>query len=386
MKLTCTRENFKKAIINSEKITAKQNTLPILNNLLFEAEKGCLKISATNLEIGIIIKIGANIEDIGKITIPAKIVSGLVNNLPNIEKIELISIGQNLKIKAGSIKAEIKGMAAEEFPLIPKKTTDFQLNLPTKELKKIILRALASASINEARQELAGINLILTEKELFFASTDSFRLSESRLALKKENTDAALYDILLKRGKSIIIPLATASEVSRIMSNTDDEGRVEIAIEEGQIFIDINGVTLVSRLINGKYPEYKHIIPKEFKTRIVGEKNALQGALRTASIFSAGRAGEVAVRINSLEKKLIIGAKSVETGENTSELKVDVSGADQEAVFNAKYLLDGISAMETSKVALLFNSESSPAAIKEIDEKTGEVLEDYVYIAMPIKN
>jgi DNA polymerase III subunit beta len=143
---------------------------------------------------------------------------------------------------------------------------------------------------------------------------------------------------------------------------------------------------VVSRLINGKYPEYKHIMPKDYKTRTVLDKNIFQNAVKMASIFASGKSSEISIKIDAQSKKIFIGAKSAETGENSTELKFDIMGPSQEVIFNSRYLLDGINSILTSKVALLLNSESTPAALKEIDEQTGEVLDDFTYIVMPIKN
>jgi len=385
MKLICTQDNFKKAILNSERVVSRQTTLPILNNILFEAEKGVFKLSATNLEIGVVVKIGAKIEKEGKITIPAKLLGNFINNLPMGENISLEIIDQNLKIKSGSVKSIIKGLPASDFPLIPYKSSDFQLNLPAIELKNIISKIITSVSLTESRQELTGINLILKEKKLFFASTDSFRLSECRLKLDEKNINSESYSNFINKKDNIIIPAATMVELMRIISN-NDEGEVKIAIEDGQIFFETNGTMLVSRLINGKYPEYKHILPKDFKTRVVGEKNQIQGAVKMASIFSNNKTSEIALKIAQDEKKVFIEAKSSEVGENSSELKLDITGPSQEVILNSKYLLDGINTATTSKIAILINSGSTPVALKEINEQNGEVLEDYVYIVMPIKN
>jgi len=384
MKLTCTQDNFKKAIFNSERIVSKQSTLPILNNILFETEKGGLKFSATNLEIGVSVQVGAKIEKEGKITIPAKLISNFVNNLPQGENITLEVVEQNLKIKSGSAKATIKGLSADDFPLLPKKSTNFILNIPSLKLKNIISKVVTCVAFNETRQELTGVNLILKEKEILFAATDSFRLIESKLELAEENIKED-YQIFLSKRNNLIIPANTLVELARIIS-TDTESNVKIAFEEGQAFFEIDGTSIVSRLINGKYPEYKHIMPSEFKTRIVGEKNLIQGAIKIASIFSNGKTSEVVLKIDADTNKTLVEARSVEIGENSSELNLDITGLSQEIVFNSKYLLDGINTVNTSKVALLCNSASSPVAIKEINEKTGEVLEDCVYIVMPIKS
>lgn len=385
MKLTCTQENFKKAIFNLERVASRQTTLPILNNILFETEKGGLKLSATNLEIGAFVKIGAKVEKEGKITIPAKLISNFVANLPGGDIIDIEMANQSLKIKSGLAKAIIKGLPADDFPLIPQKQGDFQIQLEGSVLKTIINKTVVAIAFNEARPELTGINLILKEKELLFAATDSFRLAEEKLQLDDKSMNLELYKALISKKENIIIPASTMLEVARIIS-TDEQKEVKIAIEEGQIFFEFEGTMLVSRLINGKYPEYAHIIPKEFKTRIVGDRNLIQGAVKMANVFASGKTSEIALKINAEEGHVFIDARSVEVGENSTELKLDITGPSQEVIFNAKYLLDGINTVATSKVAILLNSNSSPVALKEIDEKNGEVLESYTYIVMPIKN
>ncbi|MCX6763617.1 MAG: DNA polymerase III subunit beta [Candidatus Moranbacteria bacterium] len=382
MKITCTQENFKKAIFNTERVVSKQTTLPILNNILFEADKGGLKLSATNLEIGVVTKIGAKVEKDGKITIPARLISSFIGSLPPGENIILETADQNLKIKSGSVKAVIKGLPASDFPLIPQREVDFQLALSGETLKAVISKISSSVAINETRPELTGVNLILKEKELFFASTDSFRLSENRVSLEKTKD---LYKTLIEKQESVIIPATTLLELNRIIPS-EEESQVKISIEEGQIFFEVDGTKIVSRLINGKYPEYKHILPKNYQTRAVVSKEKIQSAVRMAIIFTSGKTSEIAVKTSQESGLITIEAKSVEVGENTSELKGDIQGPSQEVVLNAKYLLDGLSVMATSQIALLINSGTSPVALKEIDEQKGEVLDDFVYIVMPIKS
>jgi DNA polymerase III subunit beta len=388
MKIICTQENFKNAIFNSERVVSKQTTLPILNNILFETEKGGLKLSATNLEIGIEVKIGAKIEKEGKISLPARLVSNFINNLPNKdteENVFLEANNQELKIKSGSTRATIKGLPADDFPLIPKRKTEHLLKLSGHEIKNAITQVISCAALNETRQELTGVSLILTRDALFFAATDSFRLAEKKLELTKENKNSEGYKKFIEKKDSVIIPANTLMELSRIISNNEN-AEVEMAIEESQIFFELNGTQIISRLINGKYPEYKHIIPKEFKTRGVIEREDFQGAIKMASLFSAGKTSELTFKIDPAKKKSIIEAKSVELGEGISELALDATGQAQEVLFNSRYLLDGVNTIATSKVAVLINSASTPVALKEIDEQTGKVLENYIYIVMPIKN
>jgi DNA polymerase-3 subunit beta len=383
MKLTCTQEKFKKAILNAEKVTSKQNTLPILNNILFETENNTLKVIATNLEIGISNQVGAKIEEEGRITVPAKLISNFVNNLPSGENIQIEVNNQDLRIKSGFSKAIIKGMFADEFPLLPKKNTEYILILSSLKLKNIINKVIGCVAVNETRQELTGVNFVFTENEIFFASTDSFRLIEDKIILEEKNKKEN-YLNFIKSKNNIIVPANTLTEISRVINNDVDED-ISVAIEEGQIFFEIGGVGIVSRLINGKYPEYKHIIPNDFQTKIIGEKNIIQGAVKMSSVFSKTKNSEIVFKINSEEEKFSIEARSVECGENSTELNLDVTGPSQEVVFNAKYFLDGINIINTKKIAILMNNESSPVAIKEVDEKTNEVMDKFIYIVMPIK-
>ena len=385
MKLICTYENFKKAISNCERVVSKKNTLPILNNLLFEVEKGGLKISATNLEIGIIVKIGAKIEKEGRITIPAKIISSFSNNLLGGDNIILETIEDKLKIKSGSNKAVIKGVITDDFPLIPVKKTEYLLTVSGLKFKEMLAKIMPAAAINEARQELTGINLIFQEKKLLFAATDSFRLAEYEMAISEENINQENYTAFISQKENIIIPSATLIEINRIIYD-NEEGKIKIAIEDGQIFFEIGEVRMVSRLINGKYPEYKHIMPKEYKTEMIGSKSLAQNAVKMASVFSLGNAGEITLKIDQEAKKFLMLSSGEDTGESSTELNFKAQGPSQEIVFNARYLLDGINVITTSKMAILANSEATPVAIKEVDEKTGKIMGNFTYIVMPVKN
>ncbi|MFZ2626362.1 MAG: DNA polymerase III subunit beta [Candidatus Moraniibacteriota bacterium] len=386
MKLICTQDNFKKAIINSERIVSKQNTLPILNNILLEANKGYLKISATNLEIGIEIKIGAKVEKEGKITIPARLLSSFSANLTEGENMDIDVVDQNLKIKNGLTKAMIKGFSAEDFPLIPQKSTDYILNIEISKLKDIFSKLLISVAHNEARQELMGMNVIFGEKELFFAATDGFRLSEYILKIGENDVNRELYSEFMEKNKNIIIPINTLVELNRIISNNVDDKTVKVFIEEGQIFFELGGIKIVSRLINGKYPEYKHIMPETYKTTIIGDKRVLQNALKIAGVFVNNKSSEVVLKIDTEVGNILIDTKSAEVGENSTEIKFEVLGESQEIVFNLKYLMEGIGVLTTNKLALLANSDSSPVAIREVSGESVDILADYTYIIMPIKN
>jgi len=389
MKLTCIQDNLKKSIQACEKVVTKRNTLPILNNLLLEADKNSLKIEATNLEIGIIAKIGAKVEKTGRIAVPAKLISSFFSNLPSGEKISLeTDKEENLKIKSGSNKTIIKSNIADDFPLIPLKVKEFILKIPAIFFRMIFSKVSPAIAINEARQELTGFNLILKEEELFWAATDSFRLSEYKLERKNIEVDEAEYMRVAQNGSEIIIPFNVLAEINRIIStdlNMEDNNKINISIEEGQIFFEFNRIKIVSRLINGKYPEYKHIIPNKYETKLICDKITLQNGIKLAGLFASGNSNEIRLKIDSQKKNVFLLASGSETGENSTELKYDAHGPSQEVVFNAKYLLDGVLAVSTKEVMILINNDTSPIAIKEVSGKTKEELNDFIYIVMPIK-
>jgi DNA polymerase-3 subunit beta len=331
-----------------------------------------------------VVKVAAKVEKEGKVTIPAKLISNFSNNLPSGENVTLELADQSLKIKSGAYKAVLKGLSANDFPLIPRKKTEFILKLQAATLKQILAKIMVSTAVNEARVELTGVNLIFSPQTLTFAATDSFRLAEYSLKIDDASCNKEIYKAFIEKRPSIIVPANTLTELSRIIPN-DSDGFIEIYAEEGQIFFEFEGTRLVSRLVNGKFPEYKHIMPKEYKSRIVGEKSALLSAVKMASVFASSRNSEISLKIDASAKKVLIGAKSAEVGENSTELKFDIVGPSQEVVFNARYLLDGINTISSSKLAVLLNSESTPVGIKEINEQTGEILDGYTYIVMPIK-
>jgi DNA polymerase-3 subunit beta len=377
MKLICTQENFKKAISNTERVIGKQITLPILENILLETEQGMLKVSATNLEIGVVFKIGAKVEKEGKITVPAKIISNFSVNLPASETVFLETKNSVLEVKSGGYEAQIKGLGAQEFPIIPESENDFLFTILGTFLKNAIAKLLLCTATDSTRPELTGINISFFDKEIRLAATDSFRLAEFVVNIEKTKN----YEVFISRVKSVIVPAQTLAEVARI---TDEEEKVKITIAENQIFFQSGAAKIVSRLINGKYPEYKHIIPQKFVTQAMIVKEDLARAVKIASFFASSKTGEIIFEVK--EKKVIVKSQSVEAGENKSELRAEVSGPDQTIVFNSRYILDGINSVNTNSLDLFINNNASPAVIRMVDEKTIKPEERFTYVVMPIKN
>ncbi|KKP59042.1 MAG: polymerase III subunit beta protein [Candidatus Moranbacteria bacterium GW2011_GWF2_34_56] len=378
MKLVCTQENFKKAISIVDKITAKQITLPILKNILIETKDGRLFFSATNLEIGIIIKIGAKIEREGKIAIPSKLISEFISNLPQEENIEIELNGQILNINCGKYKAKINCLDSEDFPIIPERKGVYQFSIKNDIFKDIINKSLSSVSLNDIRVEFTGVNLSFFDEKIYFASTDSFRLSEYEVGIKENEAYKQIKE------STAIIPAETLRELSKILHNSNDNEETVVTIENNQIFFDIGDIKMVSRLINGKYPPYKQIIPNSFKTEILINKGELLQSIKIASVFTKKTDGEINIIIEN-DKNLVVKSSLQESGENQTDLLIEKTGENQDFVLNPRYLIDGLNVMDGTNIKIMINDSFSPIILKMVNDKGGKTVDNFIYIIMPIR-
>lgn len=383
MKLICTQENLNRAISYLEKVAGKQSTLPILSNFLIETEKGRLKISATNLEIGIITSIGAKIEKEGRIAVPAKLLSNFIHNLPLGDVIELESDTEGLTIISTTYQIKIKGLDGKDFPIIPEYTEEYFFSFPAQELKTALSRLLFCISLNNARLELTGVHIFFYKDRIELAATDSFRLAEETIPFIDQQGGG--YTEFLSQNQSLIIPGNTLHEIIHVI--TPESREVKVALKENQIFFEIDGVQIISRIINGKYPDYKQIIPKNFSLQVRIEKESFQRAVKIASSFSSYSSGEITLTFQPEEKKYTLSSASQEIGENKTELPLEVvrGGEKVTVVFNPRYVLEGINALSSDKILFLLNDGATPAALRMYDEKNIKQTENYLYIVMPIR-
>lgn len=381
MKLICTQENLRRAIAVAERATGRQGTLPILGNFLLETENGRLKLSATNLEIGVVARVGAKVEAEGKITVSAKLLSNFVSNLPAGETVVLEGSGTTLGVSAGQYQVRIKGLDAQEFPIIPQPKGGATLDLPAQALRAALGRLLPCVALNEARLELTGVNVLFSETQVCLAATDSFRLAEEEIRFENAPTAQDL-EPFTSQG-SYIVPATTLAEVVRVI--TPESKQVRLVSEENQLFFEVDGVEIISRLVGGKFPDYKQIIPEEFRTSVFVDKESLLRAVRIASVFMSQGMQEIVLRIRPDEHRLFVESRSQEVGENRTVIEADIEGdAAVDLVFNPRYVVDGLNAVTTDQVALLANENTTPAAFRMTDgDRT--LRNGFVYIVMPVR-
>jgi DNA polymerase-3 subunit beta len=382
MLFSCKTQNLKEAIMKVERIVSKQTTLPILGNILIKTEKGRLSVSATNLEIAIKVFLGAKIEEEGEITVSGRILGGFLSSIKD-DKINGRLEKNILEIKTEKHKIKINGIEATDFPIIPQNPNNYLFKIKNVDLIRAISSVLISVAKNDTRQELNGIYIQFKENSISLASTDSFRLSEAIIELNKDFLGDNYLDFI-KNTPSIIIPALTFIEIQRVMSSIDDE--IEFMIDQNQLFIKNTSVRIISRLINGNYPEYQQVLPEKYAIEIILNKQELLDALKISSLILGGVGNEVQIRFEDKKNKILISSQSEMAGNNLSEILVKkIKGEDFEVIFNCRYLMDGLSILgnDDGNIMLKLNKTKSPVLIREVN-KLGKENERLSYVVMPI--
>lgn len=373
MKLIALQKNLKQGVFVSSFLTGKNNNLPILNNLMISANNGVIKLLATDLEVGVVNSIRGKIEKDGVYTVDAKIFSNYINLLPN-QKVLLELNDGNLLVESDNYKTKIKGESAEEYPLIPEISGKQYYTVGLSEFKKALGSVLFSVSFDENRLALSGVLFSFEKDKLFLAGTDSYRLAEKQLNVKRFGVEDDI---------RVIVPTKTLQELVRIASGDygDDKSadEVKIYINDSQIAFRFDSVEIISRLIDEQYPDYRQIIPVNFKTKISLDKQELLRAVKAAAIFSKTGINDVNFDFLSDKNSLVISATSGQTGESVINLPVKIEGPDNSVTINYKYLIDGLSHLEGDIVKIELIDHNSPCLFKV------GIGEDYLYIIMPIK-
>jgi DNA polymerase-3 subunit beta len=373
MKVSCLQENLARGLSVVQRAVAMRSTLPVLSNVLVATEDGRLRLSATNLEMGITCWIGAKIEEEGSTTVPARTFVDLVNTLPSDRvEMELTVRTQTLNVRCGAFNNDIKCIDAQEFPPQPSPDTDEGLTLGVEELREMIAQVAFAASTDDARPVLTGVLMEVADGEMTMAAADGFRLSVRSASLSSPAGGSL----------SAIIPSRALSELARILSDGEETVTMVLPKERGQVIFRGRDVELVSQIIEGAYPDYKSIIPNGFSTRTVVSANSFLKACKAADIFAREAAHSARVRVVSGGKlepgRLEISATAAETGSNETVVDATVEGEPIEIAFNVRFLVDVLSVIDTPNVALETSTASSPGVVKPVGR------EDYLHVVMPM--
>ncbi len=364
MKLIVTKDNLKKGLFLVSRVVGIGNPLQVLNNILIKTDQGRVKLSSTNLEIGVNTWVGGKIDEEGSLTVPARLINDYVNNLPT-DKVILQNKENTLTVESDNYHTNIKGLSADDFPLIPQVSDEAFAKIDGAEFREALAETIWATAQNETQPEISGVYMAFEDDKLRVAATDRYRLAE-RIAVLKES---------VKSTRDAIIPFRTITELYKILAT--GSGEVGIYFSETQVLFKFDETELISRLIDGQYPDYRQIIPKEYKTEAVVGREELLHAIKATALF-ASESNNIQLAVSEKEG-ITVSASSAAAGENTTKVSAKILGSDNNAVFNFKYLLDCLNNLTEKNVVLKLISDSSPAQV------TPEGRTNYTYIVMPIK-
>lgn len=365
MELTVKQENLAKALNIVGKVASSRTSLPILNNILLQTNGSRLLVAATNLEIAVSQNIGAKISSPGDITVPAKLVSEFISGLPK-GNVTLRVDNNRLKIESGNYTSTINGVAADDFPELPtvdpKNSIQYVINAD--EFKEAVSQTTITASNDTTRPVLTGVYWHSFEGSLYLAATDGYRLSERKLI----STDSEV---------SAIVPASSLQEVVRSFNESIQE--VEILFDEVQVKFSVGDTEIVSRLIDGKFVDYRQLIPKNTETNADLEKAEFVRVVKISSLFARESGGSITLKANSETSKLSIHSIASELGENTSEADAKITGGG-EVTLNSRYLLESLNVVDGNKITFGFSGKLAPTVIKSTEN------DNYIHIIMPLKS
>jgi len=375
MKLIIPQEKLKQGLNIVERISSKSLTLPILNNILISTEKNFLNLSATDLEMGINWWILGKIEEQGQITIPSRLFFNFISLLPN-KNVVLEAKNNNLSIECENYKTQIKGLSAEEFPIIPKITQGESINIDSPSFCYNLNQVADVAIPSTTRPEISGVYFLFQKNLITIAATDSFRLGEKKIFLKTESP--------LSKEYSLILPQKTVKEIVNIFA--EKQGQLKLYFSPNQVMFQYpmpetphSQVEVISRLIEGEYPNYKEIIPKKYTTQLILKKEEFLNQIKTASLFS-GKINEVRIKVDVKERRINISSQSPDIGQYQSFVDGKIKGDPIDISFNHRFLLDGLLSIKSSEIIFELNSDSGPGVLRPVGD------ESYLYVVMPIKS
>ena len=373
MRVSCLQENLAKGLSIVSRAVAARSTLPVLGNILITTDNGRLKLSATNLEIGITCWIGAKVEEDGATTVPARTFVDLINALPQDRvDMELAVKTQTLSVTCGRFANNIKGVDAQEFPIIPQPDEDNAIHIAPGVLRQMIEQVVLAAAADESRPILTGVLAKFSGKQLTLAAADGFRLSV-KTALLEDGVDEPL---------EVIIPARALAELGRISGEQEDPISITVTPQRSQILFHLSNIDLVSQLIDGKFPDYNAIIPKSSTTKTVVDTLQLLKACKAANVFAREAANIAKINITPGDEltpgHVTIGATSAETGDNAGDLDATVTGSPVEIAFNVKYLIDVLGVAGTSQVSLETTNASSPGVVRPLGD------DSFTHVIMPM--
>ncbi len=372
MKASVTQQHLAHGLSIVGRAVSPRSTLPVLANVLLATDEGRLRLSATNLELGVTCWIPAQIQEEGSITVPARTFVDLVGTFPaDMVQLSLDVRTQTLNVVCNASAHEIKGIDAQDFPPVPVPDLTEGVDLDLSSFKEMIQQVAFAASMDEARPVLQGVKMEVVENTLTLAATDSFRISVRKELLANP----------IKQDFSIIIPARALNELARIAGDNDKAVSMVVPAGRGQVIFHLKDAELVSQLIDGNFPDYRAIIPKSYKTRTVVSTPSFLKACKQAEIIA--REGNNVIRLNVLPEeggpgRVEINSQTEETGKSDIQMEANIEGSAILIAFNVKFLREVLDVVRTPNVALETNTNNAPGVIRPVGD------DDFIHVIMPM--
>jgi DNA polymerase-3 subunit beta len=344
-------------------------SLPVLTNVLLKTEDGGLKLTATNLEIGITYWVPSKIETDGATSVPARLLTDLVNSLPGGEPIDLeLGDGETLHIRSGRFESNIKGISADDFPTVQTSGERPLTRIPQNVLRHALDETAFAAASDEARPILTGVLARFEGDQLTLAAADNYRIAVKTITILDPVEET-----------SVVIPARALHELSRVLTDTDDPVSVVLAHARNQILFHLEGVDLVSRLIDGQYPNYQSVLPASHSTRAVLDREELLRAVRPAALIAHESANIVKLGVGLDGDPGITVSANAEVGDHVGRIEAEVEGDGTTIAFNARFLADVLTNVDAEQFALELNGPLSPGVFKPLGD------DRYVHVVMPLR-
>jgi len=374
MKVTVLQENLARGLSIVSRAVSPRSTLPVLSNILIATDEGRLRLSATNLELGITCWITARIDEEGSTTVPSRTFSDLVSAMSADQvQLDLDVKTQSLHVKGGTSNNDIKGIDAQEFPPLPTPEMDGAVQLNVVDFKEMIHQVAFAASTDEARPVLMGVLMNVEKDKVTMAAADGFRLSVRKAQLSQS----------VKQPINIIIPARALNELARVATEGEEPIYMVVPKNRGQVLFRVKDIEVVSQLIEGTFPDYHQIIPRNYKSRTLVSTASLLKACKQAEIFA--REGSNVARLDIKESRgemqpseVEISATSEETGKNETIVEATVDGGSVLIAFNVKFLREALEVIKTPNVALETSAANAPGVVRPVGD------EDFLHVIMPM--
>lgn len=369
MKLSLMQENLARGLSLVSRAVSSRATLPVLANVLLKTEDGGLRLTATNLEIGISAWVPGKIDVDGALTVPARLITDVVSGLPGGERVDLeVESETTLLIRAGRYQTHLRGIEADEFPVIPQAGDRPTTRVAQAALRRALGEVTFAAASDETRPILTGVLTRLAGETMTLAAADNYRIAVRTLDLLQSVEET-----------SIVVPARSYSELMRILGDTDEPADIILVQAKSQVIFRVDTTEVVSRLIDGQFPNYQSVLPTSHSTRAVVDRDELLKAVRLSALIASSAANVVRLRVGEDGAEGITIAAAADVGDAEGQVEATLEGDAVTIAFNARYLVEALQNMEADQLALELSGPLAPGVLKPVEDTA------YVHVIMPVR-